>query len=447
MRRRRTNVLLITCDALRADHVGPPPGGGESLTPRLDGLAAGGVTFRHAVSQGFRTPISMPSLFTGQYPSRMGWFSIPSPFALRRQVTGVLLGPTPTLAERLAAGGYRTAGIHSNPLLSRLFGYGRGFELFDDGLFLADARLPARLTRWAYRVPQLVRVAGHLPAAAVNRKAGRWLGDHRAPFFLWLHYMDTHGPYCSRPGVPYWRRVGAQVRYQKAVSRPAAITPAEREQLLGHYRDQVRYADAQIGALLDSLSRAQLDDMLVVVTADHGEEFGEHGHYSHHSTLAETLLRVPLILKLPGGRHAGRVIDTPVAHVQLVPTVLDVLDLPIPAELDGPSLLPLLEGRPAAALECVLSEAKAAPDYKACIRSGPWKLVVDRRRGGRRLHHLEDDPGEDRDVAADAPDVAERLAMRLERTMAELSDRAPLGAGDRDVDGATVDRLRDLGYL
>src|ERR1700752_4120056 len=111
----RPNVLLITCDALRADHLGILGGHPPSLTPRLDALAAEGVAFRHAVSQGFRTPISMPSLFTGLYPSRMCWFTIPSPFAMRRQVTGVLLGGGPTLAERLLALRHRTAGTPPDP--------------------------------------------------------------------------------------------------------------------------------------------------------------------------------------------------------------------------------------------------------------------------------------------------------------------------------------------
>jgi arylsulfatase A-like enzyme len=442
-----TNVLLITCDALRADHVGVLGGGRPSLTPRLDALAAEGVAFRHAVSQGFRTPISMPSLFTGLYPSRMGWFTIPSPFALRRQVTGVLLGEGPTLAERLAGLGYRTAGIHSNPLLSRLFGYGRGFELFDDDLFLADRALPAWLQRWAYRVPQLFRVSGHLAARAVNDKAMRWLAARPSPFFLWLHYMDTHGPYCSRPELSYVRRLRAQLLYQKAVSRPAAVTAAERAQLIEDYRGQVTYMDDQIGALLDGLAATgRLDDTLVVLTADHGEEFGEHGRYSHHSTLFETLLRVPLLLRLPGARHAGRVIDTPVALLQVLPTVLDVVGAPVPDGLDGTSLLPLMDGSAATGLDWIVSEAKAFPGDKAAIRSGPWKLIVDRRRAERTLYQVERDPDERTDALAEAPAIAQRWEAQLDAMMPVLAGGVAAQTG-RDVDAATAERLRDLGYL
>jgi arylsulfatase len=443
----RPNVLLITCDALRADHVGGPGDHSPSLTPRLDALAAEGVAFRHAVSQGFRTPISMPSLFTGLYPSRMGWFTIPSPFALRRQVTGVLLGEGPTLAERLRALGYRTAGIHSNPLLSRLFGYGRGFELFDDDLFLADSALPGWLKRWLYRVPQLGRVSSHLPASVVNDRALRWLQAGPSPFFLWLHYMDTHGPYCSRPGLSYVRRLRAQLLYQKAVSHPDAVTAAERDRLIADYRAQVAYMDGQIGALLDRLrASGELDQTLVLLTADHGEEFGEHGRYSHHATLFEALLRVPLLLRLPGGRHGGRVVDTPVALLQVVPTILDVVGAAMPEGLDGTTLLPLVDGSAVTGLDWIVSEAKAFPGYKAAIRSGSWKLIVDRRRAERRLFHVDLDPAERRDAAAEAPAIAERWEAQLEAMMPALAGQAT-GPTGRDVDAATAERLRDLGYL
>jgi arylsulfatase A-like enzyme len=227
------------------------------------------------------------------------------------------------------------------------------------------------------------------------------------------------------------------------------VTEDERRRLYGWYHGQVRYADAHVGRLLQFLQgQGRLDDTLVVVTADHGEEFGEHGHYSHHSTLYQTLLHVPLIVKLPRGRHRGRVVDQPVALVQVMATVLDALGLPSPPGLDGPSLLPLLDGWPGATPEWILSEAKAWPEYKASIRHGRWKCIVDRRRGRRELFDLETDPGERTNLTDTVGDVADRSESELHAMLAALSGQAaPERAWTGDLDAATTERLRDLGYL
>lgn len=307
--------------------------------------------------------------------------------------------------------------------------------------------MPQRLKRWLYRLPQLFRVMSHLPASRINRKAFAWLDGRPAPFFLWLHYMDTHGPYVSRPGLAYWRRVRAQWLYQKAVSHGDRITRAEQQLLLDDYRKQVVYTDQHIGVLLDYLRRTgRLDDTLIVVTADHGEEFGEHGRYSHHGTLHETLLRVPLIVRFPGGRYAGRTVATPVALVQVVPTVLDVLGVPPDGSFDGPSLVPLLEGWPGGALDVIVSEGKPGPDYKAAVRRGSWKLIVDRRRNTRALFDVERDYGENVNRLRDEPEVAAVLEAALDDIMRDMAAGGQ-ATEQQEVDATTAERLRDLGYL
>jgi arylsulfatase A-like enzyme len=211
----------------------------------------------------------------------------------------------------------------------------------------------------------------------------------------------------------------------------------------------VRYADAHLARVFALLRRqGRFDDTVIVVTADHGEEFGEHGSYSHHSTLYQTLLHVPLIVKLPRGRHRGTVVDRPVALVQVAATVLDAAGLPPEPGLDGTSLLPLLDGA-AGDVDPILSEAKAWPEYKASVRDGHWKCIVDRRRGRRELFDLDIDPGEQTNLAASAPDIADHYAARLDRMLATLSGHAePERAWTPDMaDAATTARLRDLGYL
>lgn len=433
----RPNIILLTVDSLRADCVGGAPE--RTLTPHLDRVAETAVVFTQAFSQGPYTTLSMPSLFTGLYPSRLPPVEV-------RGMYGVRVGSTPTLTLALAQAGYHTLGFHSNPFLWRVFGFDRGFADFYDDMFLPGARLPVRLRLLLNRVHRLRRLTPYLPAAALNRKVLAGLARAREPFFLWVHYMDTHGPYQSRRGWGLAAKLRAERLWHKAAHRPTAVTPAERDTLWAWYRERVAYVDEQLGLLLGTLAgRGLLERSLLILTADHGDEFSEHGGYTHTHQLYDELIHVPLFFRVPG--VAPRRVEEVVELVQIVPTVLDFLGLPEPNPLDGKSLRSTMAGGRDGLRGTALSEAELAPHYIVCLRDREWKLICRPGSGPDELYHLLEDPAEQRNVLAAHPEVAAALRRDLDarrRTGREAARAERLSPEDEQLVEA---RLRDLGYL
>lgn len=208
---KRLSMILITVDSLRANTTGYP-GKVNQSTPSLDQFIQQGVMFAQAIAQGPYTTASIPSLLVGLYPIRLK--PIPS-----NEIAGVLMEGVPTLAELLKQVGYHTGAFHSNPLLPRLFGYDRGFDTFYDDLFLKDLKLPQRAKLILNRAQRALRIHLYLPAAGINKKALDWLKKAKEPFFLWLHYMDPHGPYQSRRGFQYLNKIRAERPWRKAVKQ------------------------------------------------------------------------------------------------------------------------------------------------------------------------------------------------------------------------------------
>lgn len=295
---RPRNVLLITIDTLRADALGVY-GNGSAATPWLDRLAAAGVRFNSAHAHGVLTLPSHASILTGRLPPDHG---------VRDNLGFRLPAAEATLATHLKAAGYRTgAFISAFPLDSR-FGLARGFDVYDDA-FLDGAAPTAFLEQ-------------ERPAVNTVAAASRWLqslegggaGKPLAPWLLWLHVYEPHYPYA--PPAPF----------------------ADRFKSDG-YAGEVAATDAALAPLLQPiLERRTLDDTLVIVTADHGESLGDHGEATHGIFAYEATLRVPLIVYLPSIAPPA-VVDAPVSHVDILPTILDALAMPEPAGLRGRSLL------------------------------------------------------------------------------------------------------------
>jgi arylsulfatase len=237
---------------------------------------------------------------------------------------------TDSIATHLGRAGFSTAGFHSNPFVSRAYGFGRGFDTFDDDLRFGRNRFVAL----AQRALDIARNRNYARAAAINERSLEWLDSRYfgsgERFFLWNHYMDVHGPY--EPPAGYRQFVSdypgdraVQKLYKRAIDRPESVTEDERRLLIDCYDAEIRYTDHHIGAFLDALDdRGLLDETLVILTADHGDAFGEHGYYEHPRYLHEELLRVPLLL---GGSDTSAVdsgvYDTPVSTLDAVPTLLD----------------------------------------------------------------------------------------------------------------------------
>lgn len=434
---RRPNVILLTLDSLRADCVGGPPG--QSLTPSLDRFAQSAAVFTNAFAQGPYTTMSMPSLFTGCYPSRLFPIEV-------REIYGVRPGTAPTMSEALAGAGYYTLGFHSNPFLSRVFGFDRGFVEFYDDLLFEGRPLPARWKLLLNRVHRLGRRSPYLPAAALNRKVRAGLERAQEPFFLWVHYMDVHGPYQSGQGWAPLEKVRAERLWRKAVRQPADVTAEERETLWECYREQVRALDEQLGVLLEGLGRTGgLERSLVVITADHGDEFGEHGTYTHSHKLYDELIHVPLLVAGPG--VMPRPVNDLVELVQLFPTILDWLGVPLSGRRDGQSLRPVLAGTPCGLRGECLSEAEILPNYISGLRTHDWKFIREEESGREELYDLRHDPGEQRNLVESHPDVAAALRERLCRRRQGEIGSGRLEALTAEEERLVEARLRDLGYL
>ncbi|MEO6323033.1 MAG: sulfatase-like hydrolase/transferase [Thermoanaerobaculia bacterium] len=379
------NVLLITVDTLRPDALGWVAG--RNHTPALDALASAGFRFPAAVAAAPLTLPSHASLFTGDLPRRHGV-----------RDNGQVLGRSPaTLADLLAARGYTTAGFVSGYPLRRQFGIDRGFQHFDD-------RLPAGPEGFQDR-----------PAPATSAAALAWIAQARAPWFVWIHYYDPHDPYSPPPA---FRRPGPR----------------------GAYDGEVAFTDAGIGGLRKGLPRTR--PLLTIFAGDHGEGLMDHGEEGHGYFVYDSTITVPLVFSYPGrikpgaSRAAARLID-------VLPTVLSLLGLPVPAGLDGLSLVPTLSGDPQSIPPAYVESLQPWLSFGwaplKAIRSGDWKFVSAPQP---ELYDLSSDPGETRNLVASNRSKLMELIHEQERVEA-----LPAVSAARVADPEAVARLRSLGYL
>jgi arylsulfatase A-like enzyme len=432
-RSQKPNVILITIDTTRADHLGcygyPVP-----TSPTLDGLAADGVRFEFAIAQSSVTPVSCASQLTGTYPYRHGL----------RAIHGIeknrLLDHVPTLPEELGRMGYRTAAFVSAYPASSKYGLSRGFEVFDE-TFLAS-RGPAQVR------PEGVVVTGSSQRTAeeTNARALPWLRQHaQETFFLWLHYFDPHDATFTPPEsvVSPFRRA-RQGRGGRA--EPLAIYDAE-----------IFFTDLHVSAVIDELRELEIRERtILVVTADHGEGLGDHDWWTH-GILYQEQIRIPLVLNGPGIPQ-GRVLQDPVEHVDIFPTILDLVE-PGRSEqlggLHGRSLLPLIQGKNGSdSSRIVYSEVRNARALRGGKRQNEGVLYSLIEDGVKLIHYplepsldelydLRDDPAELRNIIASNRDAAARLLGELRRRGA-IDDFAPDAS---QMDAEDYHHLKSLGYL
>lgn len=340
------HVILITLDAFRADLVDGQEGAAPAA-PNLTALTRDSVRFSRAISAGPWTLAALPAIMASAYPSGYGGVWAPLP------------ANTPLLAEAFAAAGYHTAAVTANYLLDHKLGYDRGFDQFHqlgrqfDKAWFQNVRgawrvLPsARWHRAMEKLGMIVYPDATPDAWRVVAAAGDCLSQAGGrPVFLWTHFMDTHDPYYpEEPPTDYrlraeaWLACREYFRYLRTPRPPSDEVVALLRSL---YLRAVTRLDAELGGFFELLRRAGLwEDAIVVVTADHGEELGEHGGLAHGShELFDELLHVPLIIKLPG-QLAGRCVTQPVSMADLAPTLLDLCGVAIPQGYRGRSLRPL----------------------------------------------------------------------------------------------------------
>ncbi|MFC6765365.1 sulfatase [Natrinema soli] len=307
------NVILLSADALRADHLSCY-GYHRDTSPVLDKLAEESIRFTQAYSASSHTREAVPALLTGEYPD----VAIDANYRLVAD----------TIASRLSEAGFKTGGFHSNPFVSRAYGFDQGFDEFDDDLHFGQHKLVAL----AQRALDKLRNRHYARAEEINDRSLSWIDslDTEESFFLWNHYMDTHGPY--EPPGEYQRLYHdgtvsdseAQSLYQRAIKDPDSITDEERQLLIDLYDAEIRYNDERIGEFLAALrKRDLLEDSLLIVTADHGDAFGEHDYYEHPRYLHDEITHVPLFVRLPDS--ADETVVTPASTLDVAATIAELV--------------------------------------------------------------------------------------------------------------------------
>jgi arylsulfatase A-like enzyme len=428
----KRSLVLITIDCLRADHVGFL-GYQQPTTPFLDSLAASSCVFEEALATGSPTYYSFPGIMASRYP-----------LALGREVIGVSRTEA-TLATCLKQAGYRTAAFTGgNPYLSRRFGYDAGFDHFQDFLHSPAKSKPssaASHSKASFLNQQIAKACHSVPslgaaydeayfrytswkalnlqrspdelrpyptADTVVDSACHWLEqESQSPFFLWLHLMDAHAPYFpAREALEKMgRRFDARrIRYLNLWWNRDDLKPqsfaAHREDVIDLYDAGIRWVDSQIKKLSDRLRTLRVwDNCVFAVTADHGEEFLDHGGRFHKtSSLAQELIHVPLLILAPG--VPGCSVTTPFSLLNLAPTLLQCLEVDAPRSFRGKGCSKICENEPIAISECVAdcnnpwSSSNRIGPRLLSLRLGHHKLVFDFQNSTDRLFDLQRDRGE-----------------------------------------------------
>jgi arylsulfatase A-like enzyme len=440
---REPNVVLISLDTVRADQLSFY-GYDRDTSPALAAFAEEGAVFENAYSQAPNTVPTHASMFTGRFP-----------FQHNMYLHGETLLPDEvTLAEILAGHGYRTFSLTSSLRFAPEAGYDQGFETYETFYDLPKNERSGRVTDRALELARL---------------------PEPRPYFAFLHYFGAHAPYAApEPYRSLWHP-GLEVPTPEATVPFMAdfrwpeqpLDPAVVDYLRALYDAGVRHQDESLERLFKGLlGRSQTRPTLIIVTADHGEEFKEHGYLMHSIYLHEELVRVPLIVRWPGQIAPGQRIAIPAQSVDLAPTILGLLGLPHWGEFSGRSLAPLLLDSDSESVsngeapkDIIVLEASPSWSVIATLETGRFKWVEGRGQG---LFRLDEDPRADREVTAQYPEeraqlvalarnlglpdavLLRSLVIRKQRSSTRRGDmRANSGGREEEIRA----RLRALGYL
>jgi arylsulfatase A-like enzyme len=448
---RPPSIVFVLIDTLRADYLGTY-GFEGGISPHLDALAGESVVFERCFAQAPWTKPSIASLFTSLEPqthnvlSHKGKYGEQPGAQVPTRRTEVLSTEATTLAETLQAGGYATAAIVANPWIQPPQGYAQGFDHFE-GEF--DGQVASNI----------------INAAPVLAGARVWLKNRPLdrPFFLYIHLMDVHGPYdapeddyravLASPSLGPERPLDAAemqairgyLKRPPWVSRPEA---ADLRTWRARYAAGVRTLDRHLGVFFDELRDAgMLEHTVVVVTSDHGEELADHGGWDHGYQLHDDQLHVPLIIRLPDAKP--RRVSALVRLIDLMPTLVGIARGPLPTGVQGRDLAPFLTGAKTADEKegAILASGVKWKPGEYAVRTETHKLIATLPDGPSQLFDLTQDPGEQRDVAATEPEVAQTLRAELERHVARPETQARFAPEQVEVPAALQQRLKSLGYV
>jgi arylsulfatase A-like enzyme len=477
----RPDVVLVTIDTLRADHLGAY-GRSPTITPQMDRIGKEGVVFTRGLAAAPWTTPSVASIMTGLPTTRHGaGLPLSAGFTFLRSPLDARFT---TLAERFAAAGYRTRGVVANGFVGREAGMAQGFEEFAapiGGAMMATFLRDLPLTRVIVALTPPEKW-GDYRAQGLTDIALRWLGEtDPRPLFLWVHYIDPHTPYRADPSSldpaaldammhqthPPLREDGTVIGDVFAAtdlirSGSLWLGPRDRERLRQYYAGAVAYTDTHVGRLFDALrARAGKRPVVAALTADHGEEFWDHGHFEHGHDYYREVTWVPLVFWGAGTVPAGRTVSTVVGLFDIAPTLVELAGLPAmvprPTTGLGAAVQAPDEGRSLAGLWRTDggTDAPAAP-ARFCggnlyglpavlVEHGPWRFFL-RANGVQELYDVTRDPQERNNVAFEHPEVAERYRRVLEPQLAALMHTGA-GAAAAKVSVEQLEALKALGYV
>lgn len=414
------NVLLIVVDTLRKDHLGVY-GYGRDTSPNIDRLAADGVRYESAFSQAPWTTPSLGSLLTSQYPTVLGIDDAQS----------ILDDDWILLPEVLRDHEYSTGAVVSHTYCSSRWNFSQGFDSFDESNIID------------YNAAT---------SPGVTQQALEFL-DHQesGPFFLFLHYFDPHETYLEQPGFAFSRAadysgpVQAPLTYRTLRDLSRKLEPGDVAEIERHYDTEIAFTDKYVGQVLDEFrARGLYDETLIIFTADHGEEFKEHGRLGHAYTLFQEQINVPLIIKYPG--QGAAVVSEPVALIDIYPTVLAATGISVDHALEGISLMPS-SVTSARRQRTVFSETSRK--HKVKLRAAvtaDQKTILNLKNGESTFYDLAADPGEMAPLSnvesAGFGPLASSLAAWVERIETLKSEGSEIVLTPEEIQ-----RLKSLGYI
>lgn len=443
---RRPPVFLVLIDTLRADHL-PLYGYPKPTSPNLDALGTEAVVYERAFSQASWTRPSCGSLLTSRFPPEIGLRGMWDP----------LPPDVPILPQFMQVEGYKTAGIVSSVHLSAQYGFDKGWDMFDMGTsYLRYTGVVKVLSR--LRLIGRQEVYPRYKAEELTNRAIQWIKaqeGNEAPLFMYLHYSDPHAPYLPPTGQDRWREFASSEEAQQVSIPPMGppvddgqqYTPAQLEAMVARYDAEIAYFDDHFGRFLDFLKNHGIyDEALIIITADHGEEFGEHGGWSHGHSLYNELLHVPLIVKYPAsiGVAADRV-NGLTGLIDVVPTIRDVIAAGWPeSSFRGRSLL---AGDLASASRFIYADNET-PALRVGFKDEDKLIQILDANGtvaDERYYSLATDFGELGD--GELPPAKNGKPLDEMRGLMEALYDQVLTSGEIEVDESTLDELRALGYI
>ena len=465
--KQRPNIMLISIDTLRADHLSCY-GYHRETTPHIDRIAAEGIRYTNAYSTAVWTPPAHASMLTGLYPAQHGVVD-----------QNRLADDIPTIAEVLKHHGYHTAGFVNNSQVGELVGLDRGHDDFYE--IWRGLQRKQVFKRALHKILELSGYADH-GATETNRLIARWLAgkwNHDKPFYIFAHYIDAHNP-LKAPHPFRFKYLDRNLRQQvdmKKIWRVAdnplicltdgfQLNDIEREALAALYDEEISYLDHKIGELYRWLKDGGLlDNTLLVITADHGEHLGEHGLYSHVASLHEPVVHIPMILYYPAVVGTGIEREPFMQLTDILPTVLSAAQIDYQhgdllagkawfhAHVQGSAdrcVVGEWEGRVPYFVQRRLQENEAAVNIdwirvpQTMIRDGRYKLILE-HTSPRHLYDLVKDPQEEQNLVDQRPDIVRQLSEKLAEWQAEHPKRgvAPM----YELEEVTKKNLEGLGYF